>query len=97
MELLGKRIWRVGEEDKSKDERWVVFQGKWRVVLKISGLSMVCTVYAGQQPTCVMEEPTVSSGTNSDSHRLEAQLGANKTMQIRRIVGHPSGLASRPP
>eukprot|EP00983_Pelagomonas_calceolata_P016678 525170-Pelagomonas_calceolata.AAC.4 len=40
---------------------------------------------------------TVSAGTISESHQLEAQLGATKLMRIRRGVGHPSRLASCPP
>eukprot|EP00983_Pelagomonas_calceolata_P130380 1161679-Pelagomonas_calceolata.AAC.3 len=54
-------------------------------------------VYAGHQPACITEDPIVSAGTNSESHQLEAQLGATRLMRIRRAIGHPSRLASCPP
>eukprot|EP00983_Pelagomonas_calceolata_P092424 1157661-Pelagomonas_calceolata.AAC.9 len=51
----------------------------------------------GYSQRALRKDPAVSADTNSESHQLEAQLGATKLIRIRRIVGHPSRLASRPP
>eukprot|EP00983_Pelagomonas_calceolata_P039924 1137388-Pelagomonas_calceolata.AAC.2 len=37
----------------------------------------IVKVYAGQQPVCIIwKDPTVSAGTNSEPHQLEAQLAS---------------------
>eukprot|EP00983_Pelagomonas_calceolata_P007553 245276-Pelagomonas_calceolata.AAC.2 len=51
----------------------------------------------GKSQRALRKDPTASAGTNSESQQLEAQLGASKLMQIRRVFSHPSRLASRPP
>eukprot|EP00983_Pelagomonas_calceolata_P058893 1145678-Pelagomonas_calceolata.AAC.2 len=43
------------------------------------------------------KDPTVTADTNTESHQLETYLGTTKLMRIRRVVGHPLGLASCPP
>eukprot|EP00983_Pelagomonas_calceolata_P051399 1142385-Pelagomonas_calceolata.AAC.3 len=51
----------------------------------------------GNSQHALRKDPTVSSGTNSESHQLKAQLGGTKLMWIRQFVGHPSRLVPRPP
>eukprot|EP00967_Tisochrysis_lutea_P013271 scaffold14808_cov15-Tisochrysis_lutea.AAC.1 len=50
----------------------------------------------GSRHCALRKDPTFSSDTNTESHQLEPQLGANILKWIWWVIGHPFRLAFCP-